>query len=153
MRIRRAAPWCHCPSKPAEGQDLKSLPKTIRFDDIAIVRTPKGCQTLREAYDTLKAQGETFLDGQILMTIMLNEKDGSVSAWHAEGVGTYSYVVFAAVLIDFKAAGDHRGFPALGWADNGETAELSMMGWEEVLPPPDDEDPVFFAVMRKSTTN
>lgn len=152
MRIRRAAPWCHCPSKPAEGQDLKSLPKTIRLDDIVIVRAPKGCQTLREAYDTLKAQGETFLDGQILMTIMLNEKDESVSAWRKEDVGTYSYVVFAGILIDFESSGSHRGFPALGWADNGETAELSMMGWSEVMPQ-DDEDPVFFAVMRRSTTN
>ncbi len=153
MRIRRTAPWCHYESKPVEGQDLKSLPKTIRFDDIAIVQAPKGCLTLREAYDALKAQGETFLDGQILMTLIQNGKEDSVSAWHAEGVGTYSYVVFAAVLIDFKAAGYHQGFPALGWADNGETAELSMMGWEEVLPPPDDEDPVFFAVMRRSPTN
>ncbi len=83
---------------------------------------------------------------------MLDEKVESVTAWYAEGIGTYSYVVFAAVLIDFKAAGDHQGFPALGWADNGETAELSMMDWEEVIPE-DDEDPIFFAVMRRSTTN
>lgn len=153
MRIRRTAPWCHYESKPVDGQDLKGLPKTIRFDDIAIVRAPEGCKTLREAYDVLKAQGETFLDGQVLSTLILDEKVDNVSAWHAEGIGTYSYVVFAAVLVDFKAAGDHQGFPALGWANDGETTELSMMGWDEVLPPPDDEDPVFFAVMRKSTTN
>lgn len=152
MRIRRTAPWCHHESNPVEGQDLKSLPKTIRFDDIAIVRAPEGCETLREAYDALKAQGEIFLDGQILMTIMQDEKDESVSAWYAEGVGTYSYVVFAGVLLDFKAAGYHQGFPALGWADNGETPELSMMGWNET-DLHDDEDPVFFAVMRRCATN
>lgn len=152
MRIKRTAPWCHYESRPVEGQDLKSLPKTIRFNDIAIIRAPKGSKTLYEAYEALKAQGETFLDGQILSTLMLDEKVESVTAWYAEGIGTYSYVVFAAVLIDFKAAGDHQGFPALGWADNGETAELSMMDWEEVIPE-DDEDPIFFAVMRRSTTN
>lgn len=148
MRIKRTAPWCHYESKPVGKESLRDLPKTIRLNDIAIVQAPKGRTTLREAYDMLKAQGETFLDGQILSTLILDGKEKSVSAWHVEGVGTYSYVVFAGVLIEFKVAGVHHGFPALGWADNGEDVELSMMGWGEVVPE-DEEDPLFFAVAKK----
>ena len=134
MKINRKVEWIYWKDHhPVDEKELVSLPDQILLRDIVGVEIPKGCIDVRSAYDTLKAQGETFLDGQILGTLWDKRCIHRTPLWNHEEFGDRSYAVFAGVLIEFNKGprGWRRAFPTLYCEQN--SPKIAMFEWEEPL--------------------
>lgn len=145
----RNYPWSHFQSRPAAGEPLSELPSGIMIHDIVGIKIPYTCKNLKEGYDALKSQGETFLDGQILTSLILKGWIRRTPLWNHPEFTTRSYGIFAGTLIDFNCFGWHQGFTTVGCNDDGETPELYMFGWNEQINTT-ERDPTFFAVKRRT---
>lgn len=152
MKIDRSVPWCLYEYKPIVVPALEVLRDEILLRDIVGVEVPDGCETVQEAYDVLKAQGEIFLDGQILVDLVFRKQIKRTPLWDHPKFGILSYSIFAGVLVNYRGLrGWHDGFPTLGFTDNGATALLHMFNPDcaEFSEKRMDGSKDFFAVLRK----
>lgn len=134
MKIDRSIPWCNWREHaPADKKELIGLPSEVLLSDIVGIKIPNGCNTVREAYDTLNARGEIFLDGQVLMNLVAKGHTKRTPLWRNPEFSYLSYAIFAGVVVKFCAPNGvwYNSFPVLYF--HNDSPELTMFGWEDRL--------------------